>query len=121
MIKKQATLTSPRQANATPSVPQRPDVSPAGHLIAALVTMTKKHKKKKETPPRDGEILFFFVCFLVIFTSAAIRCPPAAQRAAAAHLAPRWLGAPTSVLYMLLPKLQQIGQNVIDLYPKSLI
>ena len=117
----QAALTSPRQANATPSVPQRPEVSPVRPAIAARVKMTKKHTKKKETPPRNGEILFFFVCFLVIFTSAAIAALPAAHRAAAAHLVPRWLGAPTSVWYMPLLKLQQINQNVIDLGPKSLI
>ena len=56
MIKKQATLTSSRQANATPSVPQRPEVSPARHLIGALAKMTKKEKKTKQTPPRNGEI-----------------------------------------------------------------
>ena len=121
MIKKQATLTSPRQANATPSVPQRPEVSPVRPAIAARVKMTKKHTKKKETPPRNGEILFFFVCFLVIFTSAAIAALPAAHRAAAAHLVPRWLGAPTSVLHMLLPKLQQVDQNLIHPGSKSLI
>ena len=121
MIKQQATLTSPRQANATPSVPQRPEVSPARPAIAARVKMTKKPSKKKKTPPRNGGILFFFMCFLVIFTSAAIRCLPAAHRAAAAHLVPRWLGAPTSVCYMLLVKLQQINQNVIHPGSKSLI
>ena len=72
MIKKQATLTSPRQANATPSVPQRPDVSPARHLIAALVKMAKKHTKKNKISPFRGGVSFFFVCFFVIFTRAAI-------------------------------------------------
>ena len=68
-----------------------------------------------------GAVVLVTACFWVTFTSAAIAALPAAHRAAAAHLVPRWLGAPTSVWYMLLPKLQQINQTVIDLGPKSLI
>ena len=51
------------------------------------------------TAGRWNFILFRPLLSFVIFTSAAIRCLPAAHRAAAAHLVPRWLGAPTSVLY----------------------
>ena len=43
-----------------------------GHLIAALVKMTKKHTKKNKISPFRGGVSFFFVCFLVIFNCAAI-------------------------------------------------
>ena len=105
-------LTSPRQASATPSVPQRPDLPPARAPVAALVKMAKEKPKKKKAPPRNGEICFFFGFFFAVFTAAATAALPAAHRAAAAHSAPRWLGAPTPVLHMPLPKLQQNHENV---------
>ena len=107
-------LTSPRPASAAPSVPQRPDMQPFRAAVAALVKMAKKKTKKKKTPPRNGEIDFFFAFFFAAFTTAAITALPAAHRAAAARLVPRWPGAPTSVSYMSLPKLKQIDQNIIQ-------